>query len=205
MPLSCETRNRLAVIPRILVAVLLVVSLLSGVLPSSSASAVHLCTMEACSGATPHASGSCHSKIPSAQTLRSADQETTSLGAVAGVMGMTDGVDFALDLEHVTVEAGGHCDPDGHSQEQKNPSPDDQRQSATIVTHAYSKPCPPECSTGALSSGVRTSRHAVTLAFNARPRPPTLGSKRQISTASFLVTSIYCEQLRPRGPPVRLS
>ena len=205
MPLSSETRNRLAVIPRILVAVLLVVSLLSGVLPSGSASDVHLCTMEACSGSAPHSSGSCHLNISTAQTGRPAEVEKTPLGVAAGVMGMTDGVDSAHELDDVTIEAGGHCGPDGHSNSQENSLQDDRNQSATIITRAYSKPCPPECSTGALSSGIRISRHAATVAFNARPRPPTLGRKRPISHSDFFVTSIFCKQLRPRGPPVRFS
>lgn len=217
MDLVSAMHTRLAFLPRIIVAVVLVLSLLCGVVPFSSASVEHLCTMECCAGLAPHAAGSCHMKMSppgkvaaGSTTERGSDQlcglpqakNAAIEGIVAGVMGMKDSADSSLDLDDVTIDASDHCNTDSQSTDVSAPSRNDYPQQASIATQSFLKPCPPECGTGALSSGVRPSRHKVALAYNARPRPPTLGRKGQHSISSVLVTSTFCKQLRPRGPPL---
>lgn len=219
LQLASAMKTSLPFLPRIIVAVVLVLSLLSGVVPFSSASVGHLCTMECCAGLAPHAAGSCHmnmsapGKVAAEATERGSDQlcklpqadNGATKGITAGVMGMKASTDSSLDLDDVTIDASDHCSTDAQSKAASGVSHNDYPQPASIATQSFSKPCPPECGTGALSSGVRPSRHAVALAYNARPRPPTPGRKRQHSSSNDLITSTYCKQLRPRGPPLAFS
>ena len=217
MHLFSTAQTRLGFLRRIIVAVVLVLALLSGLVPFGSASAGHLCTMECCAGLSPHAAGSCHMSMSSHGNsgesepeqdldkhcgLRQADKEAIEGSDVdAGVMGMTDSAHSPLDLDEVTIDASDHCNTDSRS-EDLNPSRNDSPQSASIATQSFSKPCPPECGTGALSSGVRRSRDSVAIAYNAQSRPPAPGRKYQHFNGDFLITSNYCKQLRPRGPPL---
>jgi len=217
--LASVKQTRLAFLPRIIVAVVLVLSLLSGVVPFSSASAEHHCTMDCCAGLAPHAAGSCHmnmsspGKVAAVATERGSDQlcslpqadKEATKGITAGVMGMKARADSSLDLDDVTIDASDHCNTDAQSKAASAVSHNDYPQPASIATQSFSKPCPPECGTGALSSGVRPSRHSVVLAHNAPPRPPAFGRKRQYSDSSFFITSSYCTQIRPRGPPSAFS
>ncbi|HBB89878.1 MAG TPA: hypothetical protein DC047_19920 [Blastocatellia bacterium] len=122
-------------------------------------------------------------------------------GISAGAMGMKDSAGSSLDLDGVTIDASAHCNSSSQSEAVSASSQHDNPQPASFGAQSFSKPCPPECGTGALSSGVRPSRHSVALAYNARPRPPTLSRKRQHFNSNFLITSTYSKQLRPRGPP----
>jgi hypothetical protein len=212
------TEAGLACLPRMVVAAVLVLALLSAVVPLRSASAAHLCTMECCAGLAPHAAGSCHMDLsapgkaaPVVTAERGPDHcgpqdgKDEIDGIVAGVMGMKNRADSSPDLDDITIDVNEHCGKNSQSKDLSRPANDDHPQPASIATQSFSKPCPPECGAGALSSGVRPSRHAVALAFNARPRPPTLGRKGQYSDSSFLITSAYSRQLRPRGPPLACS
>jgi hypothetical protein len=202
---------------RIIVAVVLMLALLSGVVPFSSASAGHLCTMECCAGLPPHAAGSCHMSMSSHGKSRESEPEQdlnkhcglrqADNGAIegsdvdAGVMGMTDSTHSHLDLDDVTIDASDHCNTESRSEDLSSASHDDSPQSASIATQFFSKPCPQECGAGALSSGVRRSRDSVGIAYHARSRPPAPGRKYQHFDGNFLVPSKYYKQLRPRGPP----
>jgi hypothetical protein len=216
--LVTATRTRLAFQPRILVAVFLMLALLSGILPFSAASAAHLCTMECCAEIAPHAAGSCHMDMAHGKGagretqkpepdklwgLPQADNGATK-GIVAGVMGMKASPDASMDLDGVTVDASAHCNTKARSKG-ATPSHGDSSQPASLAAQSFSKPCPPECGTGALSSGVRPSRHSVALAYNARPRPPTLVRKLRHLYSDFSTASAHCKQVGPRGPPLSIS
>jgi hypothetical protein len=197
-----------------------VLALLSGIAPFKSASATHLCTMECCAGLAPHAAGTCHMSMSPRSTkegenlpepqpdthcgISNGDNGTIE-GVTGGVMGMTTIADPYQEIDGVTIDADDHCNTDSRAKDLSAPSHNNYSQPASIETQSFSKPCPPECGTGALSSGVRPTRHSVALAYNARPRPPTLSRKGQHSNSSLLVTSTYGKQLRPRGPPLAFS
>jgi len=200
---------------RIFVTIVLVSSLLATVVPFNSAAAGNLCTMECCAGLAPHAAGSCHMKMSPGKLMTGAatnhgpgehcglaqtNQEAIK-GIDAGVMGMNDGASSSLN--DVTIDASNHCNADSHSEDVSATSHSDLR-TANIAARIFSKPCPPECGTGVMGSGVRPSRHSVALAHNARPRPPTLGREGRLNR-SLLATSSFGEQLRPRGPPFSFS
>jgi hypothetical protein len=202
---------------RIIVAGVLVLALLSGIVPFGSATAGHLCTMECCAGLTPHIAGSCHMSMSSHGKsgdsepeqdrdkhcgLRQADNGAIEGSDVdAGVMGMTDSANSSPDLDDVTIDASDHC-TNSQSEKLNAPSHNDSTQPASIATGSFSKPCPPECGAGALSSGMRRSRDSAAIAHHARSRPLTSGRKCQHFNGNFLITSNYCKQLRPRGPPL---
>jgi hypothetical protein len=200
----------------IIVAVVLMLALLSGIIPFGSASAGHLCTMECCAGLAPHAARSCHmSMSPNGRSEESLpDQDLDKHcglpqadngaldGVDAGVMGMTDSAHSSSDLDDLTIDASDHCNTDLQSKDLNNASHNDSSESDSVATQFFSKPCPAECGTGAVSSGVRRSRDSVAVVYHARSRPPAPGRKYQHFNGNFLITSNYCRQLRPRGPPL---
>jgi hypothetical protein len=202
---------------RIFVTIILVFSLLAAVVPFNSAAAGNLCTMECCAGLAPHPAGSCHMKMSPGKLIAGAAIEhgpgehcglaQANDGAIkgidAGVMGMNDGASSSLNLDDVTIDASNHCNADSHA-EAVSPKSHNDLQTASIAARTFSKPCPPECGTGVIGSGVRPSRHSLALAHSARPRPPTLGRERHFNR-SLSATSSYGEQLRPRGPPFSFS
>lgn len=126
-------------------------------------------------------------------------------GAATGIMGTKESADSSLNLDSVTIDAASsHCKPNLH-EGPSAPAHSDSPQSTRMAPQSFSKPCPPECGTGALSSGVRPSRHTVATAYNARPRPATLVRKYHHSNSNFSIDSAHCKQIGPRGPPLAFS
>jgi len=216
--LLSTAQSKLAFLRRIIVAVVLVLALLSGIVPFGAASAGHLCTMDCCAGLAPHAAGSCHMSMSShgkseesalGQDLnKHCGLPQADTGAIdgsdvdAGVMGMTDSAHISLDLDGVTIDASDHCNTVSQSKDLNATSHNDSSASQSVATQSFSKPCPAECGTGAVNSGVRRSRDSVAVVYHARSRPPALGRKYHHFNGNFLITSNYCRQLRPRGPPL---
>ena len=209
MHLFSTAQSKLGFPRRIIVAVVLVLALLSGIVPFGAASAGHLCTMECCAGLAPHAAGSCHMSMSSHGKSEDLDKHCglpqpdngAIDGIAAGVMGMTDSAHSSLDLDDVTIDASDHCNTDSQSKDLNATSHNDSSEFDSVATQFFLKPCPAECGTGAVSSGVRRSRDSVAVVYHARSRPPAPGRKYQHFNGNFLITSNYCRQLRPRGPP----
>jgi hypothetical protein len=216
--LVSAAQRRLRFLSRLIVVVALVLALLSSLVPFGFASAGHLCTMECCAGLAPHAAGSCHMNMsmqgegagadtrkPETDKLSGVPEANTGLitGVSAGVMGMTASGDSSLDLDGVTIDASEHCNTNAQS-ESAAPSRSDSSQPASSAAQSFSKPCQPECGTGALSFGVRPSRQTVALAYNARGRPPTLVRKYRHLNSNFSTASAHRKQVRPRGPPLSI-
>jgi hypothetical protein len=216
---------KLAFLPRMVVAVVLVLALLSGIAPFKSASAGNLCTMACCAGLPPHAAGSCHMEMsapgkltpeptPEAESdelcgLPKAEDGATEVitGASAGVMGMTTGGESSLNLDDVTVDASDHCQVNSQTDDtgtSGDGNSDRSDYSASIAAHSLARPCPPECGSGSTVSRVRRSPDAATVARNARPRASFV-KKYFYQRQDFLVLSTYCEQVHPRGPPLCFS
>jgi hypothetical protein len=216
--LFSAAQTKLGFLRRIIVAVVLVLALLSGLVPFGSASAGHLCTMECCAGLAPHAAGSCHMSMAShGKSGESAPEQDLDKhcglppadnGAIegidvdAGVMGMTNSAHSSLDLDDVTIDASDHCHTASQPEDLNTASHNDSPESDSVATQFFSKPCPAECGTGVLSSGLRRSRDSAAIAYHARSRPPAPGRKYQHFNGNLLATSNYCRQLRPRGPPL---
>lgn len=218
MHLSNSARIKLAILPRIVVAVVLVLALLSGIAPFKSASAGNLCTMTCCAGLPPHSAGSCHMEMPAPGKL---SQETTpepesdklcglrepETGApadvAAGAIGINDNAESSLNLDAVTVDASDHCQVNSQTEEDAQPAADS-NQAANIAAHSFARPCPPECGSGATGSGVRRPPDAATLVQNARPRS-TFVRKYPRHSHDSLFVSVCGEQVRPRGPPLCFS
>lgn len=212
-------QKKFKLLSRLVVAVALMLALLSSLVTFGAASAGNVCTMECCAGLAPHAAGSCHMDMamkgntPGRDTqkpepdklcgLPQADNDATK-GIVAGVMGMRAGPDSSTDFDGVTIDASEHCNTNPQL-ESGTHSHRDSSQPASIAAQSFSRPCPPECSAGPLSSSIRPSRHAAALAYNARPRPPTPVRKYRHLESNFLTASAHCKQVGPRGPPLSIS
>lgn len=208
-------QTKLGFLRRFAVAVVLVLALLSSIVPFGAASVGHLCAMECCAALPPHTAGSCHMSMSPNGNGDSEPQQDLDKhcglpqsdngaidGVVAGVMGMTGSTHSSLDLDDVTIEASDHCNKDSQSEDLNAPSGSDSPESASIATQSFSKPCPPECGIGALSSGVRRSGDSAAIDCHGHARPPVPIRQRQRFNGNSLVTSTHCRQLRPRGPPV---
>lgn len=212
MHLFSTAQTKLEFVRRIIVALVLVLALLSSIVPFGAATAGHRCTMECCAALPSHAAGSCHMSMASHGEsepeqdsdkhcgLPEADNGARD-GIVGGVMGMTDSANSSADLDEVTIDASGHCKTDSQSEDLNTPSRNDPPLSASIASQSFSKPCPPECGTGALSSGVRRSSDSAAIASHGQSRPPVPVPKRQRFNSNS-ITSTHCKQLRPRGPPL---
>lgn len=216
-------QRRMAFLPRIIVAVVLILVLLSGIAPFSSATAEHLCTMECCAGragqaADEHDSDSCHIDMSHAEVAVAAptpkpeklcglpDPAMGTLRSTAARMhrNTVDG-QSSFDLEAVTINAAEHSDTNVQSEGAHSSSYNDGSQRTSISRKSLSKPCSQECSTGVISSGTRYSRHTAELACDARLRPPTRGRKYHHRNPNFQITSAHCKQDLPRGPPLSFS
>jgi len=210
--LFSTAQTKLGFLRRLIVAVVLVLALLSGIVPFGAASAGHLCAMECCAALPPHTAGSCHLSMSSEGSESQQEsnqqcglpQDNGADGIVAGVMGMTGSDHSSSGLDEVTIDASDHCKTDSHSEDLNAPARNDYPESANLATQSFSKPCPPECGAGALSSGVRRSTDSVSVARQAHSQPPP-GRKCQRFDRSFLIISTYCRQLRPRGPPASIN
>jgi hypothetical protein len=210
--LFSTAQTKLGFLRRTIVALVLLLALLSGIVPFGAASAGHLCTMECCAALPSHAAGSCHMSMASHGEsepeqnsdkhcgLSQADNDALD-GVDAGVMGMTDSAHSSLDLDDITIDVSDHCKPDSQSEDLNAPSGNDSPEPASIATQSFSKPCPPECGTGALSSGVRRSRDSAAIASRGQSRPPVPVLKLQHFNGNSSISSAHCKQLRPRGPP----
>ena len=217
MHLLTSARIKLKFLPRIVVAVVLVLALLSGIAPFKSASAGNFCTMACCAGLPPHAAGSCHMEMSGAGKLTpestreaesdelyglpKADKGATEFiaGAAGGVMGMRSSGESSLNLDDVTVEASDHCQVNSQTDDAGISGGGNSDQAASIAAHSLAKPCPPECGSGPTVSRVRRSPDAATVARNARLRS-TL-KKYFYHRHNFLILSACREQVHPRGPP----
>jgi hypothetical protein len=222
--LSNSARIKLVFLPRIVVAIVLVLALLSGIVPFRSASAGNLCTMACCAGLPPHTAGSCHMEMPAPGNL---SRETTPEPAsesepdklcglrepengapdvTAGAIRINDdnGESSSLNLDAVTVDASDHCRVHSQTEEAGTQPAGDSNQVANIAAHSFAKPCPPECGGGATGSGVRRPPDAATLVQNARPKSTFVRKYPRHSQDSLFVSACGA-QVRPRGPPLCFS
>ena len=210
--------TRLGILRRITLAVVLILALLSAAVPFDAASAGHLCAMECCAVLTPHAAGSCHMSMSSDGTEKSAPRQESDQhcalpqagketvdGIVAGVMGMDGSAHSPSDLDGVTIDASDHCKAGSNSKDLGDHSANDSADSAVTATQSFSKPCPADCGTGVLSSGVRRSRDSLALAYDEQPQPQSSGRNCQPFDRNSFINSTHCRQFHLRGPPSSLN
>jgi hypothetical protein len=191
-----------------LVAAVLVCTLLSGIIPFDSASSEHLCTMECCIGKPPHLAGSCNLSFSRGKRLK--PEMSCGIGGMSEAPASHDAMGAmrmdASPADGVTVVASDHSDTDAHSADATPSSQDDPSPSINAIAQSLSKPCPPECGSGAVSfAQVRPKDDTATLAYAVKPRPPTLIKRLRSSYGALFITSAHRKQSRPRGPPVFFS
>lgn len=216
LPLINSTRIELAILPRIVLAVVLVIALLSGIAPFKSAAARNLCTMACCAGLAPHASGSCHMEMAGPGKLSDAiapEPEPETLCGLpeaerGGAGPIATRVKPVLKLDAVTVDASDHCQVNSQTEDigapsgdSSGPSDESDQTATSVAANSFAKPCPPGCGSGSPVSRTRRSSDAAALAQDLRPRSTYL-KKYFYQRLDVLNLSARLEQLHPRGPPV---
>lgn len=188
---------------RMIVVAVLLLALLAGSTPFNSASSAHLCTMECCVGLRPHLAGSCNMSLPDSK--KSAPETACGLSEVSvghdssrmGWMRMP-----GVPKEDVTVTVSDHCSIASHSDDAGSSPQNDPSQTVSVASQALTRPCPPDCSDGAVSfTQVRPARDSAALAYAVSPRPPTLAAESRYSSNFVLLPDRWRKQFRPRGPP----
>lgn len=187
---------------RMVLAAGLALALLAGIVPFSTfSSAQQTCTMSCCAGKPPHPQGSCSAAFSDDHHADTDGDNTAEPHAHTGAM-------QANDAAPEIIEATSHCGTTESSSEQKTTPSRRVSSPATtsIIAHALTRPCSPECAAAAVStfSQGRRPRVVAALPANHKPRPPTPGSL--VEHISNLQTSpkVFCRQSRPRAPPLIL-
>jgi hypothetical protein len=189
-----------AFVIRIMLAAGLALALLAGVIPFNTfSSAQQTCTMSCCVGKPPHMAGSCSA------AFSDADHAETD-----GVSGASEhqSHDGSMQMDGAgpeIIEATSHCGTKENSSEKKASSRRSSPQATSIIAHALTTPCSPECAAAAVPnfSQVRRPRpdSAALKPASSRPRPPTLVSIVEQTASLQTSPTVFCRQSRPRPPP----
>lgn len=186
--------------PRIVVAALLVLALLSSVAPLSTFSLAHLCTMSCCIGKPPHLAGSCsvsfiHQKKVPLDSNCGTDEN--SLEHQAGMHAQADVI------REESANSSDHCHTETHSAAESSSAQEREAQPASLASQILTQPCPPECQAGASSfARVRPARDPAAMAHACQPRPPTNSSLAGLFFTLLLLPTRKRWQSRPRAPPL---
>lgn len=179
-------------IPRIVLAVTLTLTLLSGIIPLNalSSSSSHECSMSCCLDRSPHATGSCGVEFAADEEAANAEESApgpTSHHAHAG---------------HISQTHEGHKRA---KQSTVHPSSDGKAtaQSAGLRAQALAKPCALECAAAAASTSTqnRRPRDAAAQAIASRPRPAIIISYANHPTNLWSPCAASHKLLPPRAPP----
>lgn len=196
---------------RAVLAVMLLLSLLSGVVPFAAAFAAPTCRLACCIGRPAHSAGSCmggacdtglltRSGTTRPRFKRAAEEPerlcgSAHLGAQAGRIRI---------LPVAKVDAGYR--PEEREDSRAGQTSGRGLWQATVSAAVLVKPCNSECGGCASgSTGNRRPRNLATLSYADRPRPPSLGSSALTYSDRIAALCAQCPQLQPRAPPDVLS
>jgi hypothetical protein len=189
---------------RIVLAGTLALALLTGIAPLNAlSSAAAACSMPCCASVASGgacATGACDSKLsghskqakPPVERARAASSHCSSMGA-GGATALRNA--SAEDVE--TVEANLPAQHEHHQA-----AADRQPQNAGVLSGSLAQPCPPDCCAGASAfAQTRRSRETAALAYNARPRPPTIVSPLRHLSILPSIADAWRRGSSPRAPP----
>ncbi|HEX8142078.1 MAG TPA: hypothetical protein VF553_05740 [Pyrinomonadaceae bacterium] len=187
---------------RIVTAALLALALLAGIVPFNALSfdqQQQTCMMSCCAGKPPHRAGSCGAAFPGEQQ-RSISDET----AVEDHASMEAMPPHASSPE--IIEAPSHCGTQAQpSTDEHASSRDGSRPAASLIAHALTTPCSPECAAAASLSAfsqLRRARDGATLAAINRPRPSSHATLAEHVSNLQTLTALTGRQSSPRAPPL---
>lgn len=185
-----------AAIPRIFLAAMLALALLSGIFPLNALSSSHECTMSCCVGKSPHEAGSCSVAFADNEEAATSDDlehEQTAHSAHAG---------------HISQTPAPH---EGHkrakqSSKQQSKSGKATAQNLSVRAQALTKPCAPECAAAAASASTQTRRPRDTAAqTNAgKPSPTIITFNASHFSNTWQPCAAKRKLLPPRAPPLPL-
>jgi hypothetical protein len=182
-------------------------ALLTGIAPLNAlSSAAAACSMPCCASVASGgacATGACDSKLsghskqeqPSVERPRAASSHCGSKGAGDAVALRNASAD---PVETVEANLPAHH---GHQS-----AADRQPQNAGVLSGVVAQSCPPDCCAGACAfAQARRSRETAALAYNARPRPPTIVSPLHRLSILPSISDAWLRGLSPRAPPTDFS
>lgn len=187
-----------AAIPRIVLAVMLALALLSGIAPLNalSSSSSHECNMSCCLSKSPHAAGSCSVAFASDEEAKTPDESDYEMTAHRG------------HAEHISQTIASH---EGHKPAKQSSAHHSSTgkatsQRASVRAQALTKPCAPECAAAAapLSTQMRRPRDPAAQAFAGKPRPAILNFFARHFSNTWSPSAARHKLLPPRAPPLLL-
>lgn len=197
---------------RSLLALGLLAILLSGIVPLSSAAHGDTCQLACCAGRAEHAAGSCDGGSCDSGVLSHEDATLTATATQPAeqLCGLPKhlGAATLAGMQQTTAADSSAADSSSihHARSHAETAHRRQRSDAIVVSVAViSKPCKPECSSGATTSSNQNSQRSAVLSRFQRPPPPA--SAVLCNTTDFrqqALDAIY-RRCPPRGPPVTLS
>lgn len=198
--------------PRIVLATMLVLALISGIAPfNASSSQSNLCTMACCAGKPPHEAGSC--AVVACHVDFSARKRRPKLEAAAHCE-MSKGV-ASRHREMMRVPsalintAASHerlHDQNQHSTAQPAAPQSASGKSSKVIAAAISNACRPDCGAGVFnSSSQNRQRDVVGLSYAGQPRPPSRALLFISSHNLAKTLSVLCGKCVPRAPPLLFS
>jgi hypothetical protein len=182
-----------------MLAAMLALALLSGIVPVGALSSDHqTCQMSCCAGKPAHDAGSCSTAFADEEQSETPDETTAEEHSHAGGMhgaSTTEIVEAAHDCG--TVAPHSTREPKASSRDASNPA-------RSIIAHALTTPCSPECAAASVNAfgQVRRPRNAVALAAHHRPRPATRAALAELTFKLQILSTVTGRQSGPRAPPL---
>jgi hypothetical protein len=189
VPLKASFANRS--IARILVTLTLASSLLSSVVPFSTASSTKQCAMACCAGKAPHVAGSCVHESCESPPLQA--QVVEAKEHLCG----EEAVSNARPVARRKLNRGATRVP-------AKSQPKFQGFRPVNAMASLKKPCPPDCGTALCSSANQwRQRESLALLTSELPQPTP---RRSLNAQDIVSQSldVFCRNCPARAPPVSL-
>lgn len=205
-------RFRIISTAKLMLAVMLLAGFLSSIAPLMSVSAGPICRLQCCAGKTPHAAGSCmagscyanlqkHAKEapPQAKPKQEEDQRKPTEGEHA--CGRHSQPKVLVNTRQSTLERSAKPIRSASNQPQTGSV-----ETPRLAAAPLAMPCQSDCGGCAVgSANSNRQRHSADLADHARPRGPTTIHFFDPGYHRTQISSAFCRQCAPRGPPLFFS
>lgn len=185
-----------ASIPRIVLAAMLALALLSGIAPLNAlSSSSHECNMSCCLSKSPHAAGSCSVAFASDEEAATPDESDREQTAHRG------------HAEHISQTIASHegYKPAKRSSAHHSSTGKATSQRVSVRAQALTTPCAPECAAAApLSTQTRRPRDPAAQAFAGKLRPAILTFFVSHFSNTWSPSAARHRLMPPRAPPLLL-
>ena len=193
---------------RAVLAVVLLLSVLSAVVPFATALAAPTCKLACCIGKAAHSAGSCmggecDAAFPTRATTTHHEFKQPA-AEPEHLCGATHAVSKTRKLRLAAVAmVGAGSTQDSPAGERQNSRANQTPGQSSVSSAAVMRPCNPDCGGCASgSTGNQRPRNTAALSYADRARPPSPGRSALTSYVRIGALSAQCPQLQPRAPPV---